>query len=131
MLAVLSVIMLSGRLLYQPMNTCSWFVSQGESTLYFSEYGILRERKADYTQLNFLEAKWRRAFQLQLPFPDDMMQLNASQGCLGTGEAFETQHGPSNFLDEAMIGMPHHLFHDVVQVFTLNHGNSEGKKPCC
>ena len=52
-----------------------------------------------------------------------MLRL-ALNGSVANGEAFETQHGPRNFLDEAMI-----LFHDVVQVFTLNHGNGEGKSP--
>lgn len=58
------------------------------------------------------------------------MQFYPSQACLGTGEAFETRHGPSNFLD-AMVAMPQHLFHDIVQGFALNQGNGEGNKPYC
>ena len=48
-----------------------------------------------------------------------MMQFNARQGCLGTGEAFETEHRSRDFLDEAMDGMPHHLLDDVIQILAL------------
>jgi hypothetical protein len=41
------------------------------------------------------------------------VQLDTRQGRLGTGKAFEPQHRLSDFLDETMVGMPHHLLDDI------------------
>ena len=55
-----------------------------------------------------------------------MVQLDTCQCRFGTGKAFKAQHRSSDFLDEAMVGMPQHLLDDIVQVLTFENHN----RPC-
>ena len=48
-----------------------------------------------------------------------MVQLDTRQCRLGTDETFEAQHRSRDFLDEAMVGMPHHLLDDVIEILAL------------
>ena len=71
--------------------------------------------------------KWCGFLQIELPFPYDMVQLDTRQCRLGTGETFEAQHRSRDFLDEAMVGMPHHLLDDVIQILALNYRDEPNK----
>lgn len=65
-------------------------------------------------------------FQLELLFSDDMAQFDTRERGFCAGEAVETEHWSSDFLDEAMVLLDH-----LVQVLSMvNHDqHSERSQP--
>jgi len=68
---------------------------------------------------------------LRLPFHLTFFQhphqLDTCQCTLSGKEIFEAKHTSGDTFDKAMVGMPHHLFDNIIQIFALAYFNTASR----